>query len=439
MSFDVGFILGLDDRQFKQALDASESTASKTLGKVGLFLKAQTEGFERFQRGINNVVGTVASLATGFGLFAAVSGAVSAVEGWYATIREHTEAEARARREISESVERTGNALREQSSSSFSRQIGGVTEQANAARAALGIQRNQDNATLGGMVSRGELTMEAWDRIIASYIPKFEEIDALEKSLIDKIKIEAALRDAISGLTQEQRAAQAAGDQEQADRIGALIDYNTQLGVIEKARETLGDAEVERRKRAEAEIYEQRLARIDAEAQVRRNAFAEEEKNRKAADQREQKAKEEATFRAALDEDAMEVEKLRLEGKERESKILAEQLDHRRKIHEIETREGLSDADRVRLTDKENDLEKLRLKALDAEKSGDRQSRTLGIGFGGDARLAMQVLGSGNSLATVQKQLAERSAKAAEESKNILQNIKKLLERPPAPTWARFA
>lgn len=429
MALDVTFTLGMDDSQALTVLRGLGDSMQRSGETFGQRLKSATSGLHDFSTGISRVSHLATGLLTGFGLFGIIQGAV----GIYDSIVQKTSEELRLRREIAEQAERAVAALSGQFAGELESKIVQIQKVANDARSALNKDFASTNDRLEAMRGRGEVTDSYLGLVKADQRKQLEEIGRLEDQLIDRAKTEAQIKAGIVGLTQQQREALARGDQEAADRLAARIERENKLLEIERLREAIGDSEVQRRKLAENEIFEQRMKQIDQEVAARRKAEEERLRAEEERARREAAQASETAFRNSLDEDSVAIEKLRLTHQDKAAKLAQEEMEHKRRLHEISTSNGRSDADKARLAEKETENHQLRIDAINAEKAADRKAITMGIGLGGDSLLGRQVFGQ--SQESISAQVAAR--KEAERQTKLLKEIRDDLRKPDLAMGAR--
>lgn len=339
---DLVYTLGLDDTEFQTTLKGSQASVNDAAGSVGRLVQEQTSGVRTLVRSFS---GVLAIGAGAVGIFATIAGAVvsigTAIEGYAnagVKARDAAREEARER-------ERTARAL-EQSVAALRASGGGGRGDAETVE---GIAR--ERARLLNDLGSAAARYAAWPQIALAAESAINDVLArrgrMQTSLLDQTRVET--------LRNEGRDTEALMEQERLNHADRLVRIRELAQGNQSVIDELDTAEHRR--------HESELGRIRREADARR---AEDE--RREAEERRRTERQE--FESSFLSSSIEAENLRLRGMEKEADALEAQERTRRRIRDIEDREGLSDREKARLIRGEEENLGLRLAEIAAGGAG---------------------------------------------------------------------
>ncbi len=434
MAFDFGFILGADDSQFNAALARAESSGAQFASRVGAILKAKTKGFADLASGIARSVAIAGAIPAAF--FAAAK-ALDAVRQAHLKVTlqalDHAEAVAGIRDRVhalSLAVQQAGGAAGDPIGERFE----AVRRQIDEATRAL--ERQRRTLESGIQARTGVLTGIAADIGEFGILGTIVENMAGDGERFARSVVEA--QEAARGLAQLNELRGTLQLLEEVER-GRQVSRFVAESEIELLR--LSGRELDANILKEGEAHEARRRRLteiagDNEALFRRleelenrrtskaienlqKEAAERERLEREREQREKQRLEDLALENDLFEERFEAERRRLSGDEKGADALERELEHRRRIRDIERREGLDDARRKRLIELEN--RNFALRGAAATRPEAPRFLTVEGGFAFAARERAQ--GLGLQAADERRRVAanvEKTTRAIEEIRRML-------------------
>ena len=462
MGWDLKFMLGADPSEFKHALHESEGSVNKFSGNLGAMLREQTHGIHQLGRAISVTMHTMEGVFTGFGLFALVGEGIHLIQEWRQHAEEAAEAarkELERRREVMELVDKFREPIEQNSLAHREHELEKdfLEKRSKLAKETLAIEKQiAEQRSIAQPTKIGDEPFFPWnsvtpadrqeaekavERLLEEEGKIFAKVKELEQANRERVRIleeEVAKKRELMDLTLDQADAVARGEKREADLIGEQIAHAKQLEEIKRLAESMTNEQWAKLEEKEDKRHADRLKQIDAEEKARLSAIhkQEEEEARRAREEavrdaerveRERRMQEDRAFRNASDEDSMELERLKLERQDKAARLLEAELQHKRRVHDIETREGIDDSKRIALLKKEAELDALRMATAGAEdRKHKNDAHVLGIGFGGDRLLRQQVLGSSRD--AISGARAAREQRWWDESEKSLKRIQQAVD-----------
>jgi len=393
MAFDIGFIIGADDSEFRAKLRESEGAANRSLGRLGSLVESRTSGFRKLTGSVSSVTGAMTSM---IGAAGAVGIAVTLIAAAWKLVSGDSQQAITAINEYNKKVRDTASFINEART--------GVSEFSDGQRRAI---------------DEIEKLREAWselsntpgvsgDQLIEALATFTEQKAVLEDILrIEKQRaVEAREAESIGRIASARRDAEVAALRAAGDNIEAMVVAENALNAqrireIELLKETaerqsiLLDAENDRHRAALRDIKNREQAEHEAAA----NRAAQEQELADKQRQAELRAIEQTRQRTRQETENLEVRRLQLLGRDDEARRLEIQLDLERRIADIRSREGLTGGERTRAIAAARDVARLELGVIEAKRRERDETRTAGLlaGLNVSELLRVQVLGGRSS------------------------------------------
>lgn len=400
MAFDIGFIIGADDSEFRTKLASVEGSVGRTMGRVGQIVEARTTGVRKLVGAFSSVSGVVTA---SLGVVGALGVGIGLVVSAWRAFNGEQEVGSQLARDLNERYSRTFE---------FVDQITEKHDQWD--QKVLSIHREYDDLvkTIEGLDKAAKGNERAQSEIRRQY---YEQRSILEQLLRDEIarskeaRATAALNDIrkrsleaeVASLTARGNvyAAQFRTEQYQhEERISAIDELRTKNADLAEAQLEI---EIKRHNAAMDLIFQRRDAERDAKAEAIK---AEEERARREAElsaERERREQE----RAAMDRlrndqrtEDLEVRRLELLGRDREANELRIQLQLERQIADIRENSGATEAEKRETIAAAREVASLEIQALDKAKEERLRSRGLQAGLNLSTLLRVQAIGSGSNI-----------------------------------------
>lgn len=429
MALDLVARMKLDDKEFKASLASSRTQADVFGERLGEMLKVKTKAVTEVVGAINSI-GAVFSAVTGW-----IGLAVGAAVALGAAFNSAAEKTKQLRQEAEEASKRSREAS--QSASEFL--------DAQARDRAGGFLNGLDSKAVGDLKQISDLVQkiaEAQSALKSGSVEYYKNQSDLNKLMRERQRIESESK--VREIVEENkriREAELFGQRMEMDlmkeqgrlREAAMIDED--LAHQERLRRikelAKGDYEYYE---SLAELAEDQhraaLDRIEREEAKRKQAADEEKRRQEEAAARERQRLEDLKFSFALDEQSLDAENARLAGDEKRAKLLELEIDHKRRLREIEQSEGATSAEKQRLAEKENRNFRQRLAAAERESitragaGGVRSDpRTVGPGLVFDNRTLERALGNTQSQDRKREKREEDQKKAIEEVRDIMRRM----------------
>lgn len=449
MGFDLTFLLGLDDSDFRRRMQDSEAQVSRTAGRVGGAIQAQTAGI----RGLAGALSSVAGIATGiiapFALIgAAIGGIVAIGVRWqnqqrqiFEDAKKELELRREAMRQFDQMVAKRQSQLAGRDSP-LDAEIDSIRREFEQARAAFAdANKNAFEKVEDGSIGGSVKNQEAYER----YLRGLEEIERIEEGAIararNKANIDSAAQtaalhrarelqereDALAERSAEIAAQTAAGNVAQAAWLTELQRHEDQIRKIDEIQSR--DLErATRLRELEEQTHTQRMAQIEQEEAKRKELAEQQAKREQEQAQRDADRLNQLRFSNELFAEQQELERLRLTDQKEAAEAMELELEHRRNIQEIQRREGIEEAERSRLQRNEEELFALRKQRLANPATAAAATPSLNpIGFGGgfaDALLSRQVLGARGD--DPQRAIKSNTDKILEQVRDAVESLREI-------------
>ncbi len=442
---DAVFTLGFTDAEFRRGLRNSENAASRSMGRIGETIKAQT-------RGVRVFTGALTGLTRAFGVIGVIATAVGAAKALADLAQREAKARAEARKELDAMI---GSMRAATDAGVFAAPLDAIAGDANAARSKLGLLGDPDLARNRRIEIDALEERLRFEKLIIPVIDRQVELYRQRARLavgimgrdaggamtgtgrIDQMQAlrDLQMQDARDELLKDQEMAAQLRSQGEPERAAALLrDANERYALAKRLAEIVfRDAEREALYTAQdetdliradtlraegafaaAEAVErevelrQQMRRINGDLYLNERERAEAIENvRRAQEARVETAKRERERAAASFREDIELDALRAQGRDDEADAIERQIALRERLERIEDlrKRGTIDA-----------AEATRLGALarviaDARDPGQFIAAPLGV----SASVRSQTLGGG--MVTHARAVQQNSQATAENTK----------------------
>lgn len=380
----LGVMIGADDTQYRETLARAQNAGTQFAGRLSQMIRSQTVGFAKLGlaiMGIGTLFGMVSSVVTGIvdlsnSMATAHDRAIIAAESHAEKIRDLRESYESVGRSIAdfggtgkgalisrfEELER----VIDKTASSLRKIKAEASVAATAGSSWFGsFLRDLQSRPLETFFTPSAVGRESWQALSR----EIDKVYAAERGLLELEKERDALKIALELARSKEIQAFALQNELdllriRGDLMGEQVLLEGQLTTERRRRleEIAGDdrALLEDLLRMENERHRANMRRIEEEDQARRRADAERE-------EREQRRADNLRFEADMIEEQYELERRRLLNDKEGADTLEKELEHKRKLRDINEREGIDDLQRRRLIELENRNYALRLEALGLE------------------------------------------------------------------------